>query len=80
MLTDHLTKTKKKNKKLIETGDSRYIYQNELHKACFQHDMAYGDFKDLPRRTVSDEVLSDKAFIIAEHPIYDRYAGDAAKN
>ena len=42
--------------------------------------MAYGDFKDLPRRTVSDEVLSDKAFIIAEHPIYDRYAGDAAKN
>ena len=78
MLTDHLTKTKKKNKKLIETGDSRYIYQNELHKACFQHDMAYGDFKDLPRRTASDELLSNKAFIIAENPKYD--AGDAAEN
>ena len=38
-----------------ETGDSRYIYQNELDKACFQHDMAYGNFKDLPRRTASDK-------------------------
>ena len=27
----------------------RYIYQNELHKASFQHDMAYWDFKDLSR-------------------------------
>ena len=25
---------------------SRYIYKSELDKACFQHDMAYGDFKD----------------------------------
>ena len=40
------TKKKRKNKKNIKTGDSRYIYQNELDKACFQHDMAYGDFKD----------------------------------
>ena len=30
-----------------ETGDSRYIYQNELDKACFQHDMSYRDFKNL---------------------------------
>ena len=41
----------KKNKKRIqrfkETGDSRYIYQIKLDKACFQHDLAYGDFKDL---------------------------------
>ena len=29
-----------------QTGDSRYIYKNELDKACFQHDMVYGDFKD----------------------------------
>ena len=26
-----------------KTGDSKYIYQTELDKACFQHDMAYGD-------------------------------------
>ena len=40
--------------KFKETGDSRYIYQNELDKACFQHDMAYGDFKDLNSRTTCD--------------------------
>ena len=39
------TKNKKKNKKITETGDSQYIYRNELDKACFQYDMAYGDFK-----------------------------------
>ena len=38
-------------KKIKETGDSRYIYQNELEKACFQHEMAYGD---LNRRTAAD--------------------------
>ena len=43
------TKNKQKIKKLKETGDSRYIYENELDKACFQHDMAYGDFKNLPK-------------------------------
>ena len=48
-----------KEARVKETGDSRYIYQNELNKACFQHAMAYGDFKDLPRRTASDEVLCD---------------------
>ena len=28
--------------------DSQYFYQNELDKPCFQDDMAYGEFKDLP--------------------------------
>ena len=36
--------------------DTNYIYKNELDKACFQHDVAYGDFKDLERRTASDKV------------------------
>ena len=49
------------------------IYQNELDKACFQHDMTYGDFKDLPRRTASDKVLRDKAFNIAKDEKYDGY-------
>ena len=52
--------------KFQETGDSRYIYQNKLDKACFQHDMACGGFKDLPRRTGSDEILSNKVFNIAK--------------
>ena len=38
------------------TGDSRYIYQNELDKACFKHNTTYGDFKDLTRRTASDKI------------------------
>ena len=54
-------------------GDSRYIYQNELDKVCFQHDMAYGDFKDLNRRSAADKVLLDKAFNIAKNPTYDGY-------
>ena len=40
------TKSKKRIQKFVETGDINYIYKNELDKACFQHDMAYGDFKD----------------------------------
>ena len=61
---------KKKNK---ETGDTNYIQKNKLDKACFQHDMPYGDFKDLARRTASDKVLRDKAFKIASDPKYDGY-------
>ena len=67
------TKNKERIKKVKETGDSRYIYQNELDKACFQHDMAYEDFKDLNRRTAADKVLPDKAFNIAKNPKYDGY-------
>ena len=54
------TKTKERIQKFKETGDSRYIHRNELDKACFQHDTAYGDFKDLARRIASDKVLRDK--------------------
>ena len=67
------TKNKERIQKFKETGDTSYIYKNELDKACFQHDMAYGDFKDLKRRTVSDKVLRDKAFNIAKNPRYDGY-------
>ena len=35
------TKNKERTQKFKETGDSRYIYQNKLDKACFQHNMAY---------------------------------------
>ena len=56
-----------------KTGDTTYIYRNQLDKACFQHDMAYGDFKDLAKRAAAGKVLRDKAFNIAKDPKYDRY-------
>ena len=58
------TKNKERIQKFKETGDTSYIYKNELDKACFQHDMAYEDFKGLKRRTFSDKVLRDKALIL----------------
>ena len=67
------TKNKERIQKFKEIGDTSYIYKNELDKACFQHDMAYGDFKDLKRRTASDNILRDKAFNIAKNPQYDGY-------
>ena len=60
------TKNKEWIQKFKETGDTCYIYKSELEKACFQHNMAYRDFKDLKRRTGSDKVLRDKAFNIAK--------------
>ena len=66
-------KNKERIKQFRETGDSRYIYQNELDKASFQHDMTYGDFKDLNWRTFADKVLRDKTFNIAKDPKFDEY-------
>ena len=67
------TKNKERIQKSKETGDTNYIYKNELDKAYFKHDMAYGDFKHLSRRTASDKILRDKAFNIAKNPNYDGY-------
>ena len=67
------TKNKEIIQKFKEIGDTNYIYKNELDNACFQHDVAYGNFKDLKRRTASDKVLRDKAFDIAKNPKYDGY-------
>ena len=62
------TKNKERIQKFKETGDSWYIYQNELDKVCFQHDMAYGDFKNLTRRKASNKVLHNKPFNVAKNP------------
>ena len=45
-----------KRKERIKKGDTRYIYKNELDKACFQHDVAYADNKDLLNRTRADKI------------------------
>ena len=67
------TKNKERTQKFKETGDSRYNYRNELDKACFQHDMAYVNVKDLTKRTAVDKVLRYKAFNIAKDLKYDGY-------
>ena len=67
------TKNKERIQKFKETGNISYIYKNELDKACFQPDMAYGDFKDLTKRTAPDKVLRNKAFKIASEQKYDGY-------
>ena len=67
------TKNKERIEKFMKTGNTDLTYKNELDKACFQHDMAYGKAKDLVRRTQSDKVLRDKAFKIAINPKYDGY-------
>ena len=64
---------KERIKEFKRTGDTRYIYRNELDIACFQHDSAYADDKDLINRTEADKVLRDKAYDIASNPKYDGY-------
>ena len=67
------TKNDERIEQFMKTGNTDFIYKNELDKACIQHDMAYGKSKDLVKRTQSDKVLSDKAFKIASDPKYDGY-------
>ena len=67
------TKNEERIQKFKDTGDTNYIYKNELDKACFQHDMAYVDFNDLAKRRATDKVLRDKAFNIAKNPKCDWY-------
>ena len=67
------TRHKERVKEFKRTGDTRYIYRNELDKACFQHDSAYADHKDLINRTKSDKVFRNKAYDIASNPEYDGY-------
>ena len=58
------TKHKQRIQKFKETGDTNYIYKNELDKACFDHDAGYSDSKDLTKRTVADKILRDEALIL----------------
>ena len=57
----------------MQTGNIDFIYKNELDKACFQHNMAYDNSKDLTKRTQSEKVLRNKAFKIASDPKYDGF-------
>ena len=54
------SKDKERIQKIMQTRSADFIYKNYLDKTCFQHDMAYGNYKDLNRRTQSDKVLKVK--------------------
>ena len=60
------TKNKERIQKFKETRGSRYIYKNELDKTCFQHDIAYGDFKDIFKRKASHKILRNKTVSTAK--------------
>ena len=67
------TKHAEKIKNFKQTGDTRYLFRNELDKACLRHDSAYADNKDLLNRTRADKILRDSAYEIASNPEYDGY-------
>ena len=67
------TKHRERIKKFRETGNLEHLYRNELDKACFAHDAAYSDSKDLAKRTISDKILKNRAYEIARYCGYDGY-------
>ena len=67
------TKHRERINKFTNTGDTRFIYRNEIDKACFQHYSAYSNSKDLIKRTQSDKILKERAFNIAKNTKYDGY-------
>ena len=70
---NHVQKTKKESENLKKQEIHDIFIKTKLDKSCFQHDIAYGDFKNLIRRTASDKILRDKAFSIAKNWKYDGY-------
>ena len=62
------TKNKEIIQTFVKTGGTCYIYRNDLDITCFQHNMSYGRYKDLTKRTKSNTVLRDKAFKFASNP------------
>ena len=67
------TRHKERIKEFKRTGDTPYIYRNELDKTYFQDDSAYADHEDLISKTKSDKALRNKAYDIASNPEYDGY-------
>ena len=67
------TKNEERIQKFTEIGNTDFIYRNDLVDTCFQHDVAYGKYKDLTKRTQSDKVFGEKAFEIASNSKDDGY-------
>ena len=56
-----------------ETGNLKHLYRHELDKACFAHDAAYSESKDLAKGTILDNILKERAYEIARNCGYDGY-------
>ena len=67
------TRHEERIQKFKETGDTNYVFKNQLDKACFVHDAAYSDSKDLTKRTIADKNLKNRAFDTAKDPKYEGY-------
>ena len=66
------SRNKERIGKFMQTANTDFTYRNELDKACFQHDMAYGKSKDLTKRAQWDKVLKDKLFKISKYYGYQK--------
>ena len=60
MLVDHFLNIMK-IQKFTQTENLKYLYRNELDKAYLAHDAAYSNSKDVAKRTISDNILKDRA-------------------
>ena len=73
-----VTKHFERIQKFRETGNLKHLYRNESDKAFFAHDAAYPDSNDLAKRTISDNILKDRAYKIARNRNYDGYQRELA--
>ena len=55
------TKHRERLQKYRETNNLKHLYRNELDKACFAHDAAYSDSKELAKITILYNILKDTA-------------------
>ena len=67
------TKHRERIQNVRETHNLKHLYRNELDKACFAHDAAHSDSKNLAKRTISDKILKDRAYKIARNRNSDGY-------
>ena len=58
-------------KKFRETGNLKHLYKNGLDKPCSTHNAACSDCKDLTKRTISDQILRNRAYEIVRKRRYD---------
>ena len=67
------TKHRERIQTFREKGNLKHLYRNELDKACFAHDAAYSESKDLAKRTISFKIWKDRAYEITKNHGYDGY-------
>ena len=69
----------KRIQKFRKTGNLKHLYRNELDKACFAHNAAYSDSKDLANKTISDKILKDTAYEIAGMSVNEQLSEELHK-